>query len=318
MGDCPKQVTLRNAIGCRGIGLHTGSKVTMTIGPGEPDTGIVFMRSDFSGSRAKIPASWRNVADSQLCTTLTNGEGVSVSTVEHLMAALVGSGIDNAVIEINGPEIPIMDGSAAPFVFLIECAGIQEQSAPRRAIKIHKHVMVRENGSSASLTPGNGFSIGFQIDFPSPAVAQQELVIDNIDRSFKTELSRARTFGFEREVTEMRAAGMLRGGSLDNAVIVGGAGVLNVDGLRYRDEFVRHKMLDSIGDLYLAGNAFIGHFQGARSGHRLNHRLLQELLSDSDAWSYVTPEPATHSGLRAGAEPEDFTEHEPVSIAATG
>ncbi|MEE8516231.1 MAG: UDP-3-O-acyl-N-acetylglucosamine deacetylase [Alphaproteobacteria bacterium] len=313
-----KQITLRNAIDCRGTGLHTGSKVTMTIGPGEVDSGIVFIRSDLSGSQAKIPASWRNVADSQLCTTLTNDEGVSVSTVEHLMAALVGSGIDNAVIEINGPEIPIMDGSAAPFVFLIECAGIQEQSALRRAIKIRKHVMVRENGSSASLTPGNGFSIGFQIDFPSPAVAQQELRIDNIERAFKTELSRARTFGFEREVTEMRAAGMLRGGSLDNAIIVGGDGVLNVDGLRYRDEFVRHKILDSIGDLYLAGNPIIGHFQGERSGHRLNNRLLHKLLSDPDAWSYVTLGSAAHSGLRAGAASEDFIEVEPVSIAATG
>ncbi len=318
MGNFLKQVTLRNAIDCRGTGLHTGSKVTMTIGPGEADSGIVFIRSDLSGSRAKIAASWRNVADSQLCTTLTNDEGISVGTIEHLMAALMGSGIDNAVIEINGPEIPIMDGSAAPFVFLIECAGIQEQSAPRRAIKVHKHIMVHENGSSASVTPGTGFSIGFQIDFPSPAVAQQELVIDNIEVAFKTELSRARTFGFEQEVTEMRAAGMLRGGSLDNAVIVAGDGVLNVDGLRYRDEFVRHKILDSIGDLYLAGNAMICHFQGTRSGHRLNHRLLQKLLSDTDAWSYVTPEPAIHSGLRAGAEPEDFIEAAPVPIAATG
>ena len=287
MGDVIQQRTLKNAIGCRGTGLHTGDKVAMTLRPGEPHTGIVFIRTDIPGAQATIAASWKNVSDSHLSTTLKNDRGTVVGTVEHLLAALAGCRIDNAVIEINGPEVPIMDGSAAPFVFLIECAGITEQAAARRMIMIHKPISVDKKNGRVSLNPGTGFSIEFAIDFPNPMVARQEYYFAHVDGAFKTDLARARTFGFEHEVVEMRTAGMLRGGSLDNAIVVSGETVLNEGGLRYGDEFVRHKILDCLGDLYLAGAPLLGHVQGLRSGHKLNHQLLRALFADADAWSYV-------------------------------
>jgi UDP-3-O-[3-hydroxymyristoyl] N-acetylglucosamine deacetylase len=285
MGQIIRQKTLKNAIGCSGIGLHTGAKVTMTLTPADEDTGIVFKRTDISGGQATIAADWRNVTDSQLCTAIGNDDGVTISTIEHLMAALAGAGIDNAVVEINGPEVPIMDGSAAPFVFLIECAGSTEQAAARQAFLVKKRVVVSSGDKQASLSPGLGFTVGFDIDFDSPAVRQQELEFDLVDGAFKSDLARARTFGFEHEVSAMRAHGLLRGGSLDNAVIVSGAKVLNESGLRYTDEFVRHKVLDCIGDLYLAGAPLIGHFRGSRSGHKMNHQLLAALFADPNAWA---------------------------------
>ena len=287
MGQIIRQKTLKNAIGCSGIGLHTGAKVAMTLMPADENTGIVFKRTDISGGQAAITADWRNVSDSQLCTAIGNDDGVTIFTIEHLMAAFAGAGIDNAVVEINGPEVPIMDGSAAPFVFLIECAGKVEQSAAREVILVKKRVVVSGGEKLASLTPGLGFTVGFDIDFDSPAVRQQELQFDLVEGAFKNDLSRARTFGFEHEVSAMRAQGLLRGGSLDNAVIVSGAKVLNQSGLRYSDEFVRHKVLDCIGDLYLAGATLIGHFHGSRSGHRMNHQLLEALFSDPTAWARV-------------------------------
>jgi UDP-3-O-[3-hydroxymyristoyl] N-acetylglucosamine deacetylase len=285
MGQIIRQKTLKNAIGCSGIGLHTGAKVTMTLTPADEDTGIVFKRTDISGGQATIAADWRNVTDSQLCTAIGNDDGITISTIEHLMAALAGAGIDNAVVEINGPEVPIMDGSAAPFVFLIECAGSTEQAAARQAFLVKKRVVVSSGDKQASLSPGLGFTVGFDIDFDSPAVRQQELEFDLVDGAFKSDLARARTFGFEHEVSAMRAHGLLRGGSLDNAVIVSGAKVLNESGLRYTDEFVRHKVLDCIGDLYLAGAPLIGHFRGSRSGHKMNHQLLAALFADPNAWA---------------------------------
>jgi UDP-3-O-[3-hydroxymyristoyl] N-acetylglucosamine deacetylase len=287
MGQIINQKTLKNAIGCSGTGLHTGAKVAMTLLPAAENTGIVFKRTDISGGQATIAADWRNVTDTQLCTAIGNGDGVTISTIEHLMAALAGAGVDNAVVEISGPEVPIMDGSAAPFVFLIECAGTAEQDAAREAFLVKKRIVVRNGDKQASLSPGLGFSVGFDIDFDSPAVRQQELQFDLIDGSFKSDLARARTFGFEHEVSAMRAHGLLRGGSLDNAVIVSGAKVLNESGLRYTDEFVRHKVLDCIGDLYLAGAPLIGHFRGSRSGHKMNHQLLEALFADPTAWSRV-------------------------------
>ena len=285
MGQIIRQKTLKNAIGCSGIGLHTGAKVAMTLTPADEDTGIVFKRTDISGGQATIAADWRSVTDSQLCTAIGNDDGVTISTIEHLMAALAGAGIDNAVVEINGPEVPIMDGSAAPFVFLIECAGSAEQTAARQAFLVKKRVVVSSGDKQASLSPGLGFTVGFDIDFDSPAVRQQELEFDLVDGAFKSDLARARTFGFEHEVSAMRAHGLLRGGSLDNAVIVSGAKVLNESGLRYTDEFVRHKVLDCIGDLYLAGAPLIGHFRGSRSGHKMNHQLLAALFADPNAWA---------------------------------
>jgi UDP-3-O-[3-hydroxymyristoyl] N-acetylglucosamine deacetylase len=260
----------------------------MILRPAAPDSGITFCRTDAFGGGAEIAANWRNTVESALCTTVSNREGISVATIEHLMAALAGAEIDNLRVEIDGPEVPIMDGSAAPFVFLIECAGVKEQDATRRAIRILKTVTVGDAGKSASLTPDHGFSMSFEIDFASRAVSRQELSIEFDSDTFKSEISRARTFGFAHEVDRMRAAGLARGGSLDNAVVVSGDTILNEGGLRYADEFVRHKLLDSLGDLYLAGAPIIGHFRGQRSGHLLNRKLLQTLFADAEAWSLTT------------------------------
>src|SRR6202011_311165 len=237
-------------IGCRGVGLHSGRKVKMTLRPAPPDTGIAFRRTD---AGAEIRANWVNTIAAPLCTMLSNGEGITIGTVEHLMAALAGAEIDNVLVELDGPEVPIMDGSAAPFVFLIECAGVVEQDAPRQAIRILKTVTVGDEGKSACLMPDDGFSMSFEIDFASRAVSQQDISIVFDSETFKSEISRARTFGFLHEVDRMRAAGLARGGSLDNAVVVSGDTILKGGGLRYADEFVRHKLLDSLGDLYLAG-----------------------------------------------------------------
>ncbi len=258
----------------------------MTLHPAAPDSGIVFRRSDRGG--AEIKACWRNAVEQPLCTRLDDGEGLSVATIEHLMAALGGLEIDNAVIELDGPEVPVMDGSAAPFVFLIECAGIAEQDAPRRAIKVLQPITVGEAGKSAALTPDDGFSMSFAIDFASDAISRQDIAITVDPESFRSDISRARTFGFLHEVDQMRAAGLARGASLDNAVVISGDQVLNREGLRYVDEFVRHKVLDALGDLYLAGAPILGHFRGVRSGHALNRRLLKALFADPSAWRFTT------------------------------
>jgi UDP-3-O-[3-hydroxymyristoyl] N-acetylglucosamine deacetylase len=284
------QQTLKTAIGCRGIGLHSGCKVAMTLHPAPPDTGIVFRRM---GWVAEIRAHWANTIDSPLCTVLSNGEGLRIGTVEHLMAALAGAAIDNVVVELDGPEVPIMDGSAAPFLFLIECAGIAQQDAVRRAIKVLKPVAVTSDGATAALAPDHGFSMSFEIDFDNPLIRRQEISLVFDADTFKAELSRARTFGLRDEVDRLRAAGFARGGSLDNAVVVGHDHVLNIGGLRYADEFVRHKLLDAFGDLYLAGGPLVGAFHGARSGHRHTKRLLAAVFAESDAWCYTTLSPTS-------------------------
>ena len=284
-----QQRTLKNRIHCSGVSLHHGTRVTMTLVPAPPDTGIVFRRTDIAGGNCRISASWQNIADMPHCSALTNGGGVVIATVEHLLAALAGAGIDNLLVEVNGPELPIMDGSAWPFLFLTECAGIVEQDAPRRAIEILEKVMVGAADRSATLLPGRGFSVAFTIDYEMPAIAHQEGFAQLSAEVFKSALSRARTYGFLQEVDGLRAAGLARGASLDNAIVVNGADIMNQDGLRYRDEFVRHKMLDAVGDLYLAGAPLIGRFVGFRSGHRLNHQLLRALFARRDAWRWVTP-----------------------------
>ncbi len=297
------QQTLKSAIGCRGIGLHTGQKVAMTLRPAASDSGIVFRRTDVG---AEICANWHNAVELPLCTALSNGEGVRVGTVEHLLAAFAGTEIDNAVIEIDGPEVPIMDGSAAPFVFLIECAGIAEQDAARRAVKVLKSVRIDDESANAALVPDHGFSMSFEIEYDNPLISRQDISIGFERGTFKSELSRARTFGLLDEVDRLRAAGFARGGSLDNAVVISGDHVLNAEGLRYDDEFVRHKLLDAFGDLYLAGGPIIGRFVGQRSGHAHTRRLLAALFADPDAWCLTTlmrtPEPP---GLewRSGAHP---------------
>jgi UDP-3-O-[3-hydroxymyristoyl] N-acetylglucosamine deacetylase len=281
-----RQRTLKSSINCTGVALHSGIKVSMTLKPAPLDTGIVFHRTDIKGKGARIPARWDHVVDTRMCSVLGNADGVTVGTVEHLMAALAGCRIDNAVIEINGAEVPVMDGSASPFVFLIECAGVVEQEAPRRAIRVLKPVTVRDGDKQVTLTPASGFAIDFEIDFRNTAVSRQALGLSLINGTFKKELARARTFGFMHEVEALWAMGLARGGSLDNAVVVSGDKILNEDGLRYEDEFVRHKILDAIGDLYLAGAPVLGHFHGVCSGHAHTNRLLRELLADPDAWCW--------------------------------
>jgi UDP-3-O-[3-hydroxymyristoyl] N-acetylglucosamine deacetylase len=281
--DQAAQKTLKSAIHCKGVGLHSGAKVAMRLCPAAPDTGILFRRDG-----ADIPALWSNVADSTLNTTLSNGEGVSIGTVEHLLAALAGCEVDNAVVELDGPEVPIMDGSAEPFVFLIDCAGLVEQDAPRRAIKVLRPIAVAEGSKSAALLPQDGFSMTVEIDFASRAISRQDIDLVLDAATFKSEIARARTFGFLHEVDRMRAAGLARGGSLENAVVVSGDTVLNEGGLRFADEFVRHKVLDAIGDLALAGAPIIGHFRGVRSGHALNRRVLEALFATPESWCWTT------------------------------
>ncbi|MCW9033960.1 MAG: UDP-3-O-acyl-N-acetylglucosamine deacetylase [Rhodospirillales bacterium] len=292
-----KQKTLKSSINCVGIALHSGAKVAMTLRPAEVNTGIVFKRVDIVGGGSLIPARWDHVVDTRLNTTLGNSNGVTISTVEHLMAALSGCDIDNALIEINGPEVPIMDGSAAPFVFLIECAGILSQKADRRAIRINKAISLSYDGKTVELTPSQDFSLQFEIDFDDTVVANQKMSVGIANGVFKNDISRARTFGFMHEVEQLRAAGLAKGGSPDNAIVISGDKVLNEGGLRFDDEFVRHKILDAVGDLYLAGAPIMGHFKGICSGHAMNNELLRSLFADESAWSYTTADALNKEGF---------------------
>jgi len=280
-----RQRTLATAIACDGIGLHSGRAVSLRLLPAPPGSGIVFRRID---AGVEIAALWRNAIDAPLCTTLTNGEGVEVRTIEHLMAALAGSGVDNAIVELDGPEAPAMDGSAAPFMALIDRAGTVTQDRPRRAIKVLKPVRIARDGATVALLPDHGFSMSFEIDFDNPVIRQQDMSVVFEPHTFRGELSRARSFCLLDEVERLQAAGLARGGSLDNAVVVSGDRVLNEGGLRFADEFVRHKLLDAFGDLYLAGGPIIGHFRGARSGHAHTRQLLAALFSDAEAWCATT------------------------------
>lgn len=282
-----RQKTLKTAINCSGIALHSGEKVSITLKPAPADSGIIFKRIDIAGGGAEIKATYDNVVETTLCTKIGNSDGVTIATIEHLMAAISGCAIDNLLIEINGPEMPVMDGSAAPFVFLIECAGTLEQDAPRKAIRIEKNVSIDEKDRFASFQPCKGSILDFTIDFDNPAIARQEHSVHMGRGVFKDELSRARTFGFLHEVEYMRANGLARGGSLDNAVVVSADGIMNEEGLRFENEFVRHKILDAVGDLALAGLPIIGRYTGICSGHYLNNQLLHALMADQDAWSIV-------------------------------
>ncbi|MFP4609454.1 MAG: UDP-3-O-acyl-N-acetylglucosamine deacetylase [Thiohalophilus sp.] len=282
------QRTLKNVIRATGVGLHTGEKVYLTLRPAAADTGIIFRRVDLP-EPVEIPAVPENVGDTTLSTTLIK-DGIRVSTVEHLLSALAGLGIDNAYIDLNAPEVPIMDGSAGPFVFLVQSAGIQEQKAPKRFIRIKKPIVIEEDDKWVRFEPFEGFKVSFTIDFDHPVFRDQNqtAMIDFSTTSFVKEVSRARTFGFMSQIENLRANNLALGGSLDNAVVVDEYRVLNEDGLRYVDEFVKHKILDSIGDLYLLGHSLIGAFSGHKSGHALNNRLLCELLANQQAWEEVT------------------------------
>jgi len=285
-----KQRTLKNTIRATGVGLHTGQKVYLTLRPAPIDAGIRFRRIDLE-EPVEILAAPENVGDTQLSTTLCNEDGsVRISTVEHLLSALAGMGIDNAHVDLSAPEVPIMDGSAAPFVFLIQSAGIADQDAPKRYIKIKKSIVIEDGDKWVRFDPFNGFKVGFSIDFDHPVfdAKSQHAEIDFSTTSFVKEVSRARTFGFMRDIEKLRERNLALGGSSDNAIVLDDYRVLNEDGLRYSDEFVKHKILDSIGDLYLLGHSLIGAFTGYKSGHELNNRLLRELQAHPEAWEEVT------------------------------
>jgi UDP-3-O-[3-hydroxymyristoyl] N-acetylglucosamine deacetylase len=283
-----RQRTLKNEIQATGVGLHTGDKVYLCLKPAPEDHGIVFRRVDLDPA-VDIPAKAENVGDTTLSTSLVSGD-VKVSTVEHLLSAMAGMGIDNAIVEVSAAEVPIMDGSAGPFVFLIQSAGILEQSAPKKFIRIKKKVSVEDGDKTACFLPFDGFKVSFSIDFDHPAFQGRALSasVDFSSTSFVKEVSRARTFGFMHEIEYLRSQGLAKGGSMDNAIVVDDFRVLNEDGLRYEDEFVKHKVLDAIGDLYLLGNSLIGEFCAHKSGHALNNKSLRELISQPDAWEVVT------------------------------
>jgi UDP-3-O-[3-hydroxymyristoyl] N-acetylglucosamine deacetylase len=283
------QTTLKTAISCAGIGLHSGDRATMTLKPAAADTGIVFERTDLSNGARIFPARYDQVTDSLLCTTLRNASGATLATVEHVMAALAGCGIDNARIEVDGPELPIMDGSAEAFVFLIECAGVVPLDAPRRVVRVLREVEVRGDGKHALLRPSERRQVACEIVYENRAIARQRAVVDLDGEAFKHEVARARTFGLMEEVDGLRARGLALGGSLDNAVVVSGEKVLNEGGLRFDNEFARHKVLDAVGDLALAGAPILGDFEGYCSGHAMNVRLLKALFEDDSAWCWDTP-----------------------------
>jgi len=283
-----KQRTLKNVIRATGVGLHGGDMVYLTLRPAAPDTGIVFRRIDLDPV-VEIEAKAENVGDTSLSTTLIH-DGVRVSTVEHLLSAFAGLGIDNAYVDLNAAEVPIMDGSAGPFVFLIQSAGIEEQQAPKHFIRINKKVILEDGDKWAKFEPFDGFKVSFAIDFDHPAFTErpQEVEVDFSSTSFVREVSRARTFGFMKDIEKLRENNLALGGSLDNAIVIDDYRVVNEDGLRYQDEFVRHKVLDAIGDLYLLGHSLIGAFHGYKSGHEVNNKLLRKLLLEEDAWDLVS------------------------------
>lgn len=283
-----RQRTLRNSIRATGVGLHTGKKVYLTLRPAPVDTGIIFRRVDLDPV-VEVAARAENVSDTQLSTTLSNGD-VKVSTVEHLLSALAGLGIDNVYIDMSAAEVPIMDGSAGPFVFLIQSAGIKEQESAKQFIRIKREVTVRDGEKYATFTPHNGFKVGFTIDFDHPAFKGRSAFaeVDFGSTSFVREVSRARTFGFMSEFEYLRSQGLALGGSMDNAIVIDDFRVLNEDGLRYEDEFVRHKVLDAIGDLYLLGKSLIGEFTAYKSGHALNNQLIRALIANPKAWELAT------------------------------
>ncbi len=283
-----KQRTLKNAIRATGVGLHTGEKIYLTLRPAPLNSGIVFRRVDLA-EPIEIKADPLHVTDTRMSTTLEQ-DGAKISTVEHLMAAFAGLGIDNAIVDVTAAEVPIMDGSAGPFVFLLQSAGIEEQSAAKKFICIKKPVRIEDGDKWVSLEPWDGFKVSFSIDFDHPSLRKstQTACVDFSTTSFVKEVSRARTFGFMRDLEMLRSAGLARGGGMDNAIVMDNFRVLNEDGLRYEDEFVKHKVLDAIGDLYLLGHPLIGSFSAHKSGHALNNKILRTLLQDQSAWELVS------------------------------
>lgn len=281
------QKTINSKISCNSLGLHSGIKVSMTLLPAPCNSGILFRRVDLEKGKNEIRAIYSNVITTNLGTTISNEFGAKVATIEHLMAAIWGCGIDNLIIELDGPEIPIMDGSSEPFVFLIECAGLNIQEEPRRFIEIIKKVHIEDKDKFVEVEPAKDFSLSLHVDFNHAHVGSQKFYYNSGYTSFKNDISRARTFCFKHEIEHMHKLGLAKGGSLDNAIVVDENGIINEGGLRYVDEFVRHKTLDFIGDIYLAGHYILGHFNASKSGHGINNKLLHELLKDQTAWRLI-------------------------------
>ena len=287
-----RQRTLKSLVSATGVGLHTGRKVRMSLRPAQPDTGVVFRRLDL-GAPMEIPARADLVGETRLCSCLVSG-GTKIYTVEHLMSALAGLGVDNAYVDLDGPEVPIMDGSAAPFALLIQQAGIEEQNAPKRFLRVKRRVEARDGDKWAALEPYEGFRLSFSIVYDHPVIekSSKTLTVDFAETSYLREVARARTYGFMHDVEDLRESGLALGGGLENAVVLDEYRVLNAEGLRFADEFIRHKVLDAIGDLYLLGHPLLAAFSAHKSGHALNNKLLRELLADPAAAEVVTFERA--------------------------
>lgn len=282
-----KQRTIKKQVSANGIGLHSGKIVELTLKPASVDTGIVFKRTDVENSEL-IKAKPEAVTDTMLCTQIGIKPEHRIGTVEHLMSALFGCGIDNVIVELAGPEMPILDGSSASFMLLIDSAGIEKQSADKKFIKIMNHVKVEEEGKFAEFTPSDSFSLDLEVDFNHPVIPKQAKSFTITSDFYKKEIARARTFCFQKDVEKLQSIGLALGGGLDNAIVVGDFAVVNQNGLRYKDEFIRHKILDCIGDLYVAGHPILGHFNGKLTGHGLNNKLLREIFADENNWKFIT------------------------------
>ncbi len=280
----PRQRTIAREVACSGVGVHSGAVVRMRLLAAEKDEGVKFIRTDLKNGARTVKARWDSVTDTRLCTVIGNDHGGSVATIEHFMAAVMASAIDNLTVEIDGPEVPVMDGSADPFMFLLDMAGSVEQDAPRREIIVTRKVEVVSNGRCAALLPSDTSSFSFSMDFGGRPMSGQSYGFDFNRASFRNQISRARTFGFFEEIDHLRKLGFARGGSLDNAIVIKDGGVMNEGGLRYEDEFVRHKLLDAVGDLALAAAPIRGKFHGDCSGHAMNNMLLRALFASQDAW----------------------------------
>ncbi|MFN3700068.1 MAG: UDP-3-O-acyl-N-acetylglucosamine deacetylase [Alphaproteobacteria bacterium] len=300
------QTTVKHSVSVRGIGLHTGKPITMTFQPAEAESGIVFVRSDLPTAQGEIPALFDYVIDTQLCTVIGNEFGARVGTIEHVMSALRAMGVDNLRIEIDGPEVPIMDGSAMPFVEMIESAGVESLSMPRKMIKVLREVRFEEGGRSVSLKPADHAVFAGEIEFPHPAIGRQTFSTALLNGNFVHDIATARTFGFMKDVEMMRANGLALGGSLENAIVLNDTSVLNAEGLRYADEFIRHKLLDAIGDLYLAGGQILGAYDSYKAGHYTNNMLLRALFADERNYMIVSAVPqlsaVSSSGVSLSAQ----------------
>ena len=285
-----QQNTIKSSVHISGVGLHSGEPISLTLRPAQENSGIVFVRNDIHDRDSLIPALWDNVSDTRLCTVISNDDGVSVGTIEHLMSALRGCHIDNIVVELDGAEVPIMDGSAMPFVNAIEEAGIQQQKMARQFIRVLRPVCIEKDGKKVTLSPSASSNFSGDIEFSHPSIGHQHFETQLVNGDFKHDIAEARTFGFLEEVEQLRAHGLALGGSLDNAIVLNQSGVMNEAGLRFDDEFIRHKILDAIGDLYLAGAPILGCYDGHKAGHEMNNLILHELFAQPDAWEYTTQE----------------------------